>query len=552
MERVRIGASWVGFGEPCYVVAEAGSNHDGDFDQALRLIDIAAEAGANAVKFQSFKAATLYPRSAGAPAYLDSARSIYDIIHDMELPDPWIPRLARHCERKSITFLSSPFDEASADALVRFVPAFKVASYEMTHHPLLRHIARKGKPMIVSTGTARLDEVLQAVEVIRSEGNEQIILLQCTAAYPSPLETVNVRALVTLREATGLPTGLSDHSRDPIVAPMAAVASGAVLVEKHFTISNSLPGPDHKFALEPRELQEMVRRVREVERALGHGRKEVADAELELRRFARRSLFAVKPIAAGEVFSRENVSVLRCGSLGSGLPPERYEALLGRKANRAIAAETPIREEDLDSISGDDVRQTTSSSRRRDEYLLRPIREADLDMVLKWRNSERIRAVMYTDHVISRDEHRKWFETVRKGETFACLVFEHLGRPAGVVTFADIDRTNGRASWGFYLGEADLPRGTGSVMGFLGVEYAFETLGLRKLCGEAFVFNAASIKFFERLGFAREGHHVRHALKRGTYEDVLSFALFKEDWEKEKPRLSHALFSPEPPQDRLP
>jgi len=347
MERIRIGTSWVGPGEPCYVVAEAGSNHNGELARALRLIDVAADAGVDAVKFQTFKAEKLYPRSAGVSEYLQSPKSIYEIIREMEMPEGWIPELASHCAGRGVEFLSSPFDEKSADFLDPHVPAFKVASYEMTHVPLLRHVARKGKPMIVSTGTATLEEVLRAVDVVRAEGNDRIILLQCTASYPSPLEAVNVRALVTLREATGLPTGLSDHSRDPIVAPMTAVALGAVLVEKHFTIDNSLPGPDHRFAVEPPELKEMVRRIREVETALGHGRKEMLPVERELHAFARRCIFSIRAIAAGERFSPANIAVLRRGRVGNGLPPDRYESVLGRTARRPIAAETPLGEEDL-------------------------------------------------------------------------------------------------------------------------------------------------------------------------------------------------------------
>jgi len=251
MTKVRIGERWVGDGEPAYIVAEAGSNHNGSFEQALRLIDAAADACADAVKFQQFKAAKLYPKSAGASDYLNTPRSIYDIIHDMETPDDWVPELAGHCRRRGLAFLSSPFDEESADLLDPWVPAFKVASYEMTHAPLLRHIARKGKPMIVSTGAAVLDEVLHSVEIIRAEGNDQIVLLQCTAKYPTPLDAVNARALVSLREATGLPTGLSDHSRDPVVAPVVAVALGACLIEKHFTLNHAWKGTDHAFSLEP-------------------------------------------------------------------------------------------------------------------------------------------------------------------------------------------------------------------------------------------------------------------------------------------------------------
>ena len=347
MTRVRIGDRWVGDGEPVYIVAEAGSNHNGSFEQALRLIDAAADARADAVKFQQFKAAKLYPKSAGASDYLNTPRPIYDIIHDMETPDDWVPELAGHCRRRGLAFLSSPFDEESADLIDPWVPACKVASYEMTHAPLLRHIARKGKPMIVSTGAAVLDEVLHSVEIIRAESNDQIVLLQCTAKYPTPLDAVNARALVSLREATGLPTGLSDHSRDPFVAPVVAVALGACLIEKHFTLSNRLPGPDHEFAVEPDELRTLVQRVREAERALGHGRKETLPEEEELRAFGRRSIFARRDIRAGERLSADSVAVLRCGKLGFGLPPEALERVLGCTAAHAIAADALIRLDDL-------------------------------------------------------------------------------------------------------------------------------------------------------------------------------------------------------------
>ena len=227
MPKVKLAERWVGGGDPAYIVAEAGSNHNGSFEQALKLIDAAADARADAVKFQHFKAAKLYPRSAGASDYLNTPRSIYDIIHDMETPDDWVPELAGYCRRRGLAFLSSPFDEQSADLLDPWVPAFKVASYEMTHAPLLKHLARKGKPMIMSTGAAVLDEVLRSVDVIRAEGNDQIVVLQCTAKYPTPLDAVNARALVSLREATGLPTGLSDHSRDPVIAPVAPAISSS-------------------------------------------------------------------------------------------------------------------------------------------------------------------------------------------------------------------------------------------------------------------------------------------------------------------------------------
>lgn len=347
--RIQIGERWVGDGEPVYIVAEAGSNHNGNFEQALQLVDVAAEAGVDAVKFQHFKAAKLYPKTAGQSDYLNNPRSIYDIIHDMEMPDEWVPRLGEYCCKKGVAFLSSPFDEASADLLEPYVPAYKIASYEMTHLPLLRHVARKRKPLIISTGTASLAEVTHALKGIRkNEGNEEIIVLQCTAKYPAPLETVNARAMVSLRDATGLLAGLSDHSRDPSLVPVVAVSLGACLIEKHFTLDRNLPGPDHAFAIEPLELKELVQRIRQTEQALGNGCKEPHPEEQELRAFARRSIFSIKEIHIGEQLNTNNVAVLRCGKLGTGLEPEALDQVLGRIAVEPIPAETLIRMDDLE------------------------------------------------------------------------------------------------------------------------------------------------------------------------------------------------------------
>jgi N-acetylneuraminate synthase len=343
-----IGGRPVGGGHRCFVIAEAGSNHNGNLDQARRLIDVAAEAAADAVKFQLFRARALYARGAGQTDYLKLPRSIYEIIGELEMPYEWLPRLAEHARERGILFLASVFDEEAADRLDPFVEAFKIASYEMTHLPLVGHLAGKGKPLIVSTGTASLDEVRETVQHVRDRGNPGLALMQCTAAYPAPLDALNLRAIATMKAAFGVPVGLSDHSRDPLVAPMAAVALGADLLEKHFTLSNQLPGPDHPYAVEPRELAQMIAKVREVEDALGTGEKRVQPVEEELRRFARRAVYAVRAIAPGEPFTRENVAVLRSGKLEPGLPPKAYESLLGRRAARAIAVEAPITAADCD------------------------------------------------------------------------------------------------------------------------------------------------------------------------------------------------------------
>jgi N-acetylneuraminate synthase len=344
---VAVGRRLIGDGQPCFVIAEAGSNHNGSLDQAYQLIEVAAEAGADAVKFQVFRADRLYPKSAGFSHYLKVRQPIHEIIAQLEMPFDWIPRLASRCVDQGVQFLASAFDEESVDALDAFVPAFKVASYEMTHYPLLRYVAARSKPLIVSTGTADLAEVEAMVDQVRRTGNPSLALMQCTAAYPAPLESLNIRAIATMKAAFGLPTGLSDHSREPVIGPVAAVAAGANLLEKHYTLRNDLPGPDHRFAVEPSELRAMIEAVRQAERALGTGEKTVQPVEQELRSFARRSIFAVRSIEGGEVLTSDNVAVLRCGSLSPGLPPASLPDVLGRRAQRAIPAETAIRGEDL-------------------------------------------------------------------------------------------------------------------------------------------------------------------------------------------------------------
>ena len=340
--RLRVGDRWIGEGEPCYVIAEAGSNHNGSLEAALALIDVAAQAGADAVKFQGFRARTLYPRTAGISSYLGDPRSIYDIIEAMELTPSWLPTLAAHCARRRVHFLCTPFDEEWVDLLDPHVPAFKLASYEMSHLPLARAVLAKRKPVFASTGAHTLDEVRPLLDVARETGNDALVVLQCTAAYPTPPSAVNARAMVTLRQATGHLVGLSDHSRDPIVAPVVAVALGACDIEKHFTLSNRLPGPDHAFAVEPDELARLVRAVREAEAVLGTGDKKLQPVEQELRQFALRSVFTVRAIRAGEAFSEHNIRVLRNGVNPSGLPPAAYSRLLGRRALRDVAADTPV------------------------------------------------------------------------------------------------------------------------------------------------------------------------------------------------------------------
>ncbi|MBI2058246.1 MAG: N-acetylneuraminate synthase family protein [Nitrospirae bacterium] len=341
-KEIRIGSRVVGDRHPCFIIAEAGSNHNGNLEQAYRLIDVAAEAGADAVKFQNFRAEKLYPPTAGESDYLKREKGIFDIIREMEMPDGWVARLADYCGEKKIFFLSTPFDEESVDLIDPFVPAYKVASCEMTHYPLLSHMVSKKKPIIMSTACSTLEEVVDAVGFIRSLGHEDLILLQCTGKYPAPMEGLNLRSLPAMREATGCLVGLSDHSRDPLVGPVAAVALGACAVEKHFTLSNRLPGPDHGFALTPEGVAAMVKAIRQAEAALGDGRKIHNELEEEIRLFARRSVFTIRAIRKGERFTRENTAVLRNGKHPAGLHPRQYPHLLGSTAAYPLKAFEPI------------------------------------------------------------------------------------------------------------------------------------------------------------------------------------------------------------------
>lgn len=330
----------------CYVIAEAGSNHDGRLEQAEALIDVAAEAGADAVKFQMFKASRLYTRDAGQSAYLGRTESIYDIIAAMEMPAAWLPVLAQRAADADLDFLVSAFDEESLALVDPFVPVHKCASYEMTHLPLVRAMAATGKPLVMSTGTANLDEVEVSLRAAQEAGCAEVVLMQCTAAYPTPPADVNVRAMHSLARL-GVEVGLSDHSRDPVIAPCAAVALGARVIEKHYTLSNHLPGPDHAFAVEPHELARMVSSIRATELALGHGRKEALEVETELRGFARRSIFTIRDIDAGEVLGPDNLAVLRCGNAAPGLDPSAWDEVIGKVARHPVPARRGLRSNDV-------------------------------------------------------------------------------------------------------------------------------------------------------------------------------------------------------------
>jgi N,N'-diacetyllegionaminate synthase len=326
-----IGGRAVGPGEPAYVVAEAGANHNRDLAMARELIDVAAAAGADAVKFQTYTGRDIYSSKTPRFEYLDDERSPQELLDAIALPREWQGELAAHAAQRGIAFFSSPFDHAAVDELAALgVPVLKIASFELVDIPLIHHAAATGIPLILSTGMATYGEIEDALDAVAQEGNQQVALLRCASVYPAPPEVMNLRAMETMRDAFGVPVGLSDHTRGIAVATGAA-AVGMELLEKHFTLDRTLEGPDHPFAVEPDELKALVAGVREVEAALGNGRLEGPSAaeSQEMYRLARRSVIAARDIPAGAVIEREMLTVKRPGY---GVKPRDIDLLVGRTA----------------------------------------------------------------------------------------------------------------------------------------------------------------------------------------------------------------------------
>ncbi len=336
---IHIGDRTIGPGARTFIIAEAGVNHNGEVSLARELIDVAAEAGADAVKFQSFKAERLVTLDAPKAQYQIEAtgatQSQLEMLKALELSPEAYHDLRDRCRQRGVLFLSSPFDEESADFLDDLgIPAFKIPSGEVTNFRLLEHIASKHKPIIMSTGMCSLGEVDDAVRHIRRAGGTQLVLLHCVSAYPADPAEVNLRAMNTMATAFGLPVGFSDHTPGTEVV-MAAVALGAAVIEKHFTLDRNLPGPDHRASLDPGELKALVSGVRTVESALGNGRKEPSPVEMHNAAVVRKSLVAAIDIEAGARLTEEMIRVMRPGT---GLPPSMLPYLIGRTVNARVPA----------------------------------------------------------------------------------------------------------------------------------------------------------------------------------------------------------------------
>lgn len=336
---IDIAGRTVGPGQPCFIIAEAGVNHNGDAALARKLIDAAAVAGADAVKFQTFNADLLVTRDAPQAEYqrlnTGAEESQYAMLKRLEMSHDMHRELIEHCALRGILFLSTPFEEDSADFLNALnIPAFKIPSGEITNLPFLTHVARMQKPLIVSTGMSTLEEVAAAVACIRATANDRVALLHCVSNYPAATSDINLRAMDTLRDTFRVPTGYSDHT-DGIDIALAAVARGAQIIEKHFTLDRALPGPDHKASLEPAELTALIASIRRIEASLGDGIKRPVEAEKSTAAVARKSIVAARDVEAGSVLSREDLTIRRPGT---GLPPAQLDAIIGHRTRIALRA----------------------------------------------------------------------------------------------------------------------------------------------------------------------------------------------------------------------
>ncbi len=340
--------SWLGMTQGCFVIAEIGVNHNGDIDMARRLIDVAADAGADAAKFQTFFADQLVTQQAAKAAYQiandGDTDSQIEMLRRLEFSEKNLAIARDHCAERGVKFLSTPFGERAADLLEDLgVDGFKVSSGDLTHLPFLRHLAAKNLPIIISTGMATLGETEDAVVAIRESGNPPLAILHCVSNYPAAYEESNLRAMDTLAAAFGKPVGWSDHTVGDAIA-LAAVARGARILEKHYTLDRNLPGPDHAASLEPGELTDLIGKIRAVSSALGDGVKQPQPSEQDTASVARRSIVTARAVRAGEPLTSET---LDCKRPGTGLAPRLLPLVLGRKAARDLPADTLLTLQDV-------------------------------------------------------------------------------------------------------------------------------------------------------------------------------------------------------------
>jgi len=347
MKTIEVKNKLIGADNPCFIIAEAGVNHNGKLELAKKLVDAAKEAGADAVKFQTFKSEKIVTPEAEQAKYqienIGKKESQLEMLKRLELFYSDFEKLKKYCDKKGIIFLSTPHScTKDVDLVAKLCPAIKVGSGDLTNLPLLKYVAKKKLPIILSTGMATLKEVREAVEMILPI-NKKLILLHCTTNYPTALKEVNLKAMLTMKKEFNLPVGYSDHTLG-ILVPIMAVTMGASIIEKHFTLDKNLPGPDHKASLSPEELKEMIRNIRNTEIILGSGAKKPTKSEEKIKKVTRKSIVAKVNIPVGSKIIRKMLAIKRPGT---GVEPKNLDRIIGKIARKYITADTLIKFKDL-------------------------------------------------------------------------------------------------------------------------------------------------------------------------------------------------------------
>ena len=328
-----------------FIIAEAGSNwksgsYEEDLEQAKKLIKIASNSGADAVKFQTYRADTVYAYNAGNSNYLAEQginKKINEIFEYLSMPYKMISELAQICNDEKVIFMSTPFSIEDAKQIDPFVSLHKIASFEINHVRLIEFLAKTKKPILISTGASTFDEIDFAINLVKNNANNEIGLLQCTSKYPTPIEALNLSVIPKMKERYNVPIGFSDHSVEPLIGPLTAVGFGATIIEKHFTLDKNLPGPDHSFAVTPQELELMVKSIRQADKSKGNSEKIVLDEEQELLLFAKRKIQAIKNIQRGDILKEGfNFEILRPGNRVRGLEPRFLDKVNGKKSTKDV------------------------------------------------------------------------------------------------------------------------------------------------------------------------------------------------------------------------
>lgn len=476
----------IGPRNPVFIVAEMSGNHNHNFENALKIIDAVAEAGADAIKLQTYTPDTLTLNCDNEFFQIKDGlwkgQTLHELYKKSYTPWEWQQKLKEYAESKGLIFFSTPFDETAVDFLEKInVPLYKVASFEITHIPLLKRIGKTQKPVILSKGLASKEEIKNAIRVLKESGTKDIAVLHCISSYPAKPEQMNLKTIPDIKERLGVISGISDHSLN-ITVPIVSAALGASIIEKHFTISREDGGPDSEFSIEPKELRDLIRTVREAESTLGKPLYHPESSEKNNIMF-RRSLFASKDIKKGEIFTTDNIRIVRPGD---GLAPSFYESILGKKAEEEIEKGTPL-----------EWRMVENSQNK---IFLRPAQKDDCLDIFNWRNDP-VSVMFSPSGKIKFEEHEVWFNKKIEDPQTSIIVITNLKKEkVGMIRF---DKDKKKAIVSINLNPKYRGKGLGKESLRLAIKKYFNNFDVEEIVAKIDPKNVVSQNLFFKLGFGK-------------------------------------------------